>query len=171
MRSKLRNVRSAVAFLLLLVSVTANTAPEAVTTVAIRNVTVLDMRSENLQRGVTVLVRGQRIAAVGKELKIPHDARVVDGSGKFLIPGLWDNYTFTLDGISKKLPYFELLIAHGVTGVRDAGTSMNPAEAVRLRSEINSGRLLAPRLFLAGPVLIGEMPPRPSNRWGANSLS
>jgi hypothetical protein len=55
--------------------------------------------------------------------------------------------------------------------VRDAGTSMNPAEAVRLRSEINSGRLLAPRLFLAGPVLIGEMPPRPSNRWGANSLS
>jgi imidazolonepropionase-like amidohydrolase len=46
---------------------------------------------------------------------------------------------------------------------------MNPAEAVRLRSEIDAGRLLAPRLFLAGPVLIGEMPPRPSNRWGANS--
>jgi imidazolonepropionase-like amidohydrolase len=74
MRSKLRNVTSAAASLLLLVSVTANAAPETAAAVALRDVTVLDMRSENLQRDVTVLVRGKRIAAVGKELNIPQDA-------------------------------------------------------------------------------------------------
>ena len=166
----LRNVLPAIGSLLLFVAATATAADEAALTVAFRDVTVLDMRNENPQPGMTVLVRGDRIAAVGKEPKIPGGAKVVDGSGKFLIPGLWDNYTFTLDAISRKLPYFELLIAHGVTGVRDAGTSMAPAEAVRLRGEIDAGRLLAPRLFVAGPVLIGELPPRPSNRWGANSL-
>jgi hypothetical protein len=42
-----------------------------------------------------------------------------------MIPGLWDNYTFTLEAVRKNFPYYELLIAHGVLGVRDAGTSMD----------------------------------------------
>jgi imidazolonepropionase-like amidohydrolase len=167
---KLRDAVPALVSLLLFFTLTANAGDDAVPAVAFRNVTVLDMRSEKPRPGMTVLIRGDRIAGIGKELKIPERAKVIDGNGKFLIPGLWDNYTFTLDAVAKKLPYFELLVAHGVTGVRDAGTSMNPAEAARLRNEISAGRLVAPRVFLAGPVLIGEMPPRPSNRWGANSM-
>src|SRR6476620_9206100 len=142
-------LRNAVVSLLLFLTLTANAGDEPVPAVAFQNVTVLDMRSENPRRGMTVLIRGERIEGVGKELKIPQAAKVLDGNGKFLIPGLWDNYTFTLDAISRKLPYFELLIANGITGVRDAGTSMNPAEAARLRNEINAGRVVAPRLLLA----------------------
>ncbi len=145
-------------------------AKDKPTAVVIRNVTVIDMKADQPQPGLTVVTRGNRIATIGKDVKTPEHARVIDGTGKFLIPGLWDNYTFTLDAVARKLPYFELLLAHGVTGVRDVGTSMAPAEAVRLRDDINAGKHLGPRLFVAGPVLIGELPPRPSNRWGANSL-
>lgn len=114
---------------------------------------------------MTVVVSGSRIASIGKNINIPKNAEVIDASGKFLIPGLWDNYTFTLEAVKNNLPYFELLIAHGVTGVRDVGTSMDLREAAKLRDEINAGKRLAPRLFYAGTVLIGEMPPRRSNRW------
>jgi hypothetical protein len=130
-----------------------------------RNVSLIDMRSEQPQPNMTVLISGNRIAKIGKNIKIPKNAEVVDASGKFLIPGLWDNYTYTLEAVKNNFPYFELLIAHGVTGVRDVGTSMDLAEAARLRSDINAGERLAPRLFYTGTVLIGEMPPRRSNRW------
>ncbi|MEJ7623874.1 MAG: amidohydrolase family protein [Pyrinomonadaceae bacterium] len=135
-----------------------------------RNVTLIDMRSEQPKPNMTVVVSGNRIARIGKNLKIPKDAQIIDASGKFLIPGLWDNYTFTLDAMKSNFPFFELQIAHGVTGVRDAGSSMNLAEAAKLRGDINAGRVLAPRLFYAGTVLLGEMPPRPSNRWTGNSI-
>lgn len=133
--------------------------------VAFRNVTLIDMRSEQLQAGMTVVVSGNRISEIGKSVRLPKNAEIVDASGKFMIPGLWDNYTFTLEAVKNNLPYFELLIAHGVTGVRDVGTSMDLAEAARLRREINAGDRIAPRLFYAGTVLLGEMPPRRSIRW------
>ncbi|MCA1622903.1 MAG: hypothetical protein LC778_03750 [Acidobacteria bacterium] len=130
-----------------------------------RNVTLIDMRGEQPQPNMTVIVSGNRVAKIGKNLRIPKNAEIVDATGKFLIPGLWDNYTYTLEAVKNNFPFFELLIAHGVTGVRDVGTSMNLTEAAKLREEINAGKALAPRLFYAGNVLIGEMPPRRSNRW------
>jgi len=131
----------------------------------LRNVTLIDMTGAKPKPNITVVIEGNRISKIGKNIKIPKNAEVVDASGKFLIPGLWDNYTYTLEAVKNNFPYFELLIAHGVTGVRDVGTSMDLGEAARLRGDINAGERLAPRLFYAGNVLIGEMPPRRSNRW------
>lgn len=130
-----------------------------------RNVTLVDMRSPALQANITVIISGNRITKIGRNIRIPKDAEVIDASGKFMIPGLWDNYTYTLEAVKNNYPYFELLIAHGITGVRDVGTSMDLPEASRLRADINAGKILAPRLFYAGKVLIGELPPRQSNRW------
>jgi imidazolonepropionase-like amidohydrolase len=131
----------------------------------LRNVNLIDMRSDRVKPNITILVSGGRIAKIGKNVEAPRNAVIIDASGKFLIPGLWDNYTFTLEAVKHGAPFFELLLAHGVTGVRDVGTSMGLAEAARLRADINAGRMLAPRLFYAGNVLQGEMPPRRSNRW------
>lgn len=133
--------------------------------IALRNVTLIDMVSERPRPNMTVLIAGNRISKIGKNIKIPQNAEVVEAGGKFLIPGLWDSYTFTLEAVKNKLPYFDLLIANGVTGVRDVGTSMDLQEAAELRAKINEGKILAPRLYYAGTVLIGEMPPRRSNRW------
>jgi imidazolonepropionase-like amidohydrolase len=130
-----------------------------------RNVTLIDMRSPAPKANMTVVVKGNRIAEIGKNIKIPKKSEVVDGSGKFLIPGLWDNYTFALEAVKNGYPFFELLIAHGVTGVRDVGASLDLREAANLRGNINAGKILAPRLFYAGTVLQSEMPPRKSTRW------
>ncbi|HUR99805.1 MAG TPA: hypothetical protein VMZ26_17200, partial [Pyrinomonadaceae bacterium] len=133
--------------------------------IAIRNVTVIDMRSATPTAGANVVIENGRIRSIGKNAKIPKDAEVIDGRGKYLVPGFWDSYTYTLEAVKHHHPYFELLIAHGVTGVRDVGTSYDLAEAAKLRSDINAGRVLGPRLFYSGSVLIGEMPPRRSDRW------
>ena len=74
--------------------------------VALREVTLIDMRSDKPQPHMTVVTRGNRITSIGRNATIPAGAQVVEGDGKFLIPGLWDNYTYTLDAVAKKLPYF-----------------------------------------------------------------
>lgn len=141
-------------------SILAQTRP-----IIIDHVTVIDMRSERLKPDVTILLSGGRIAKIGKKVKVPASAEIIDAKGKFLIPGLWDSYTFTLEAVKHGGPFFELFMAHGVTGVRDAGASLNLTDAAKLRADINAGRVLAPRLFYAGVVLQGEMPPRRSSRW------
>jgi hypothetical protein len=138
--------------------------------IVFRHVTVIDMTSEQPRVNVTVVVSGNRIAEIGKNVRVPSNAQIIDGKGKFLIPGLWDNYTFTLDAVRKHLPFFELLIAHGVTGVRDSGTAMGLPEAAQLRDDINTGKILAPRLFYTGTVINGEGEKRDSNRWTGNSV-
>src|SRR5947209_7875785 len=131
--------------------------------IVFRHVTLIDMTSEQPKSDMTVVVKGNRIAEIGTNVRVPKNAEVIDATGNFLIPGLWDNYTFTLDAVRNNFPFFELLIAHGVTGVRDAGTGMDLREIAKLRNEINAGKILAPRLFYAGTVINGEGDKRESN--------
>src|SRR3954469_19792160 len=72
------------------------------------NVTLIDMRSEKPRSGMTVVVDGDRIAKIGRNIKIPKAAEVVDATGKFLIPGLWDSYTYTLDAVQEGNPFLEM---------------------------------------------------------------
>src|SRR5918911_803520 len=82
---------------------------------AITGVTVIDATGAPARPGMTVVVTGDRITAVGKsgEVDVPEGARVVDGKGKYLIPGLWDMHVHTA---SPSFP--ALYLANGVTGVR-----------------------------------------------------
>src|SRR6516165_11486251 len=83
---------------------------------AITCVTVIDATGAPARPDITVVVTGDRITAVGKsgEIRVPEGARVVDGKGKYLIPGLWDMHVHTADR-----SYLTLYVANGVTGVRD----------------------------------------------------
>ena len=67
-------------------------------TVAIRGVTVVDVRDGSLHPEQTVLVTGNRIAAVGpvREVAVPDDAEVVEAAGHYLIPGLWDMHVHSV---------------------------------------------------------------------------
>lgn len=123
--------------------------------VVFRNVMLIDMRGEKPQPNMTVVVSGTRIAKIGRNIKIPKDAEVVDAGGKFLMPGLWENFSYTLDAVKEGFPYFEMMVAHGVTGARDSGTHMDLAEAKRLQNDIAAGRVLAPRLFYSGRAVNG----------------
>jgi len=109
----------------------------------------------------TVLIQKQRIAAVGPAdtLGIPRAARIVDGRGKFLIPGLVDMHVHLTaagepDGSRRFM--MPLLLANGITTVRDMGGYLE--SLIPLRKEINDGKRLGPRIFYAGPYLDGSPP-------------
>jgi imidazolonepropionase-like amidohydrolase len=132
---------------------------------AITNVTVVDMVAGRNRPGMTVVVEGNRIVAVERATSsIPKSARTIDGSGKFLIPGLWDMHIHTFfgdwvpGGREVTLP---LLIANGVTGVRDMGSDVKPV--LSARDDIASGNLLGPRMIVSGPMLDGPKSQFPSS--------
>ena len=107
---------------LLATLVAAQTTPSAQSKALVfRNVTLIDGTGAAAQPGTTVVVTGNRITAVGSNAAVPQGAQVVDGTGKFLIPGLWDMHLH-LRGDSR-VPRFTtygevLMIANGVTGAR-----------------------------------------------------
>lgn len=121
--------------------------------IAIANVTILSPAHGSARPGYTVLVAGDTIVAVGRrnELEPPADATVIDGSGRYLIPGLWDLHTHLTLADSAAAP---LMVAQGVTGARDMGAVL--AEIDTLRRRVASGRLLGPRIVYVGPTLNGE---------------
>jgi urease alpha subunit len=97
-------------------ALTARAGQAPGTVLAITGVTVIDATGEPAQPGMTVVVTGNRITAVGKsgDVRVPQGARVGDGNGKYLIPGLWDMHVHTADP-----SFLSLYLANGVTGVRD----------------------------------------------------
>lgn len=58
----------------------------------IRNATVLTVTNGVIENG-SVLIRGSKIAAVGKDIAAPANARVIDGTGKFVLPGIIDTHS------------------------------------------------------------------------------
>ncbi|MDQ6611531.1 MAG: amidohydrolase family protein, partial [Gemmatimonadota bacterium] len=99
-----------------------------------------------LQDG-TIIVRDGRIAAVGARasIAVPAGMRTIDVRGKTIIPGLWDMHAHVA------LPEWgPAYLGVGVTTVRDMGGEQ--AFLVAFRDAIRSGRVLGPRLLLAGLV-------------------
>ena len=119
---------------------------------AIKNVTVIDSTGAAAQPAQTVLVKGDRVdrIAPAKDAAVPEGARVVDGIGKFLLPGLWDMHMH-LSHVSDSA--FPVLIANGVTGVRDMGGDLEQVD--RWREQIRSGAVIGPRVFRTGAVVDG----------------
>jgi hypothetical protein len=150
--------RLAVTLLFVLTGLSAAQTPSLV----FDHVTVIDASGSRPQPDMTVVITGNRITALDTtgKVKIPKDAQVVDASGKFLIPGLWDMHTHVQDGFpgageEKSLsPFFKLYLANGVTGIRDMG-GRHLDWFVRMRQEVADGKRLGPRLVTAGQALDG----------------
>ena len=143
-------MKSPVSLLLLLALIGAPMPAAAQDLVAIRNVTVIPMTGADAIPGQTVIVRGSRIAELGPAgvIRVPDGASVVDGTGKFLIPGLFDLHTHTSKTRASALG---LYVVHGVTTIRDQGSEH--AEVLRWRGEIRTGERIGPRMIIAGPYL------------------
>ena len=115
--------------------------------------TVVDPRAGVAHAGRTVVVRGEHVELVGgaEELVVPDDARRVDGSGRFLIPGLWDMHVH----MTQARRFGDLFVANGVTGVRDMFTSTRIG---RLKEGFASGEKVGPRVVAAGRIVDGPNP-------------
>lgn len=115
----------------------------------IRNVTVIDGTGAVPATGMTVVIAQSRITAISTEGSVdyPSSARVIDGTGKYLIPGLWDMHVHLRD-LEGTLPLF---IINGVTTVRDMGSELR--KTVALRQQIEAGMLVGPRIKTSGMML------------------
>lgn len=116
--------------------------------IAITNVTVIDVAGGAPQKVVTVLTRGQDIVAIGRDISVPADAIRVDAKGKFLIPGLWDMHAHHQGTGAQSV---DLFIANGVVGTRDMGADVD--FILPLRDRISRGELLGPEIVATGPIL------------------
>ena len=149
-------MRKSLSLFLLLIFVNQTTAQQLPSTLAFTHVTVIDMTGAPPKSDMTVVVAGDRITDLGPsgQVRIPQGAQVIDATGKFLIPGLWDIH-FHIKETERTFPLF---IANGVTGVRNMGGDFQ--KLFEWRNAIAAGRLLGPRIVSCGPVVDG---PRPAN--------
>ena len=117
-------------------------------TLAITHIGVVDVAAGRIVTNTTVTIAGDTISSVDQNGAPPAGAQVVDGQGKFLIPGLWDMHAHVQVNEKGWLP---LYIANGVTGIRDMGADLD--FILDIRQATASGRVLGPRIVAAGPIL------------------
>jgi imidazolonepropionase-like amidohydrolase len=128
-------------------------------TVAFTNVNVVPMdKKERVLENQTVLVRDGFIVEIGKKVKIPKDAQIIDGRGKYLIPGLVDMHTHLLsdgDEYPDSIAEDELrvMVANGVTTIR---FMIGTPEQLILRAKSAKGEIIAPTIYSASPHLTGR---------------
>jgi len=134
----------------------------------IDDVTVIDVKNGQAVTHRSVVVHGTRILAVvgPEEAEKTHriKADLIDGKGKYLIPGLWDMHVHMVFGDwfpRGKEVTVPLFIANGVTGVRDMGGELEVLQ--QWRKDISSGKMLGPRIVMSGPMLDGPQPRFPSS--------
>src|SRR5262252_7880029 len=125
--------------------------------------TVIDATGAPARSDMTVVMTGSQISALGEtgNVRVPSEAQVVDATGKFVVPGLWDMHVhwYLKD-------YLPLFIANGVTGVRLMwGSPRHHA----WRQAIAQGTLLGPRLIIASPIVDGPQPIWPGSTTVANA--
>ena len=123
--------------------------PPETSVIAIVGATLIDGRGGPPVSDAVVIVKGERIEAVGNRasVKIPPGAEIVDAKGLTLLPGLIDSH-FHIDGDD---PLPALYLSHGVTSIRDPGQWIEAYDKARKASAP------IPRLFLCGPHL--DSPP------------
>jgi cytosine/adenosine deaminase-related metal-dependent hydrolase len=120
-------------------------------------VNIIDVTGGELRRDMTVVITGDRISAIGPSAttSVPADAKVIDATGQFLIPGLWDMHVHWYGRDT-----FTLFIANGVTSVRQM---FGNSDLLRWRDQIAKGSLLGPRMVVASPIIDGPEPIWPNS--------
>ena len=129
--------------------------PPAAELLVIENVTVVDAETATLRPGMTVEVENGRIRRLAPAAGESPSGLVVDGTRKFLIPGLWDMHVHLPLKLSTHF-HLPLFVAHGVTAVRDMMDCRNPSHRVfACLEDKRSWNDAVGRGELAGPRVMG----------------
>src|SRR5579863_4486444 len=129
--------------------------------IVITHVTVINPGTSSVRANQAVMITGGRIASVSDAatFQAPKNAQIIDATGQYLMPGLWDMHVHSAfgdwfpGGRDIILPLF---IANGVTGVRDMGGDV--PVLMEWRKEIASGQIVGPRMVISGPMLDAYLP-------------
>lgn len=122
--------------------------------IVIQSVNVVPMDSERILENQTVVIRDGRITAIGSKIKPGKNALIVNGQGKYLIPGLAEMHAHVppIDDLAPMKDVLFLFAANGITTIR--GMLGHPKH-LELRSKVQSGEIIGPRFFTTGPSFSG----------------
>lgn len=129
--------------------------------IVITHATLINPATASVQPDSIVVINGDRITFVSHSVAVPlaKNTRVIDATGKFLIPGLWDMHVHSAfgdwfpGGRDIILPLF---VANGITGVRDMGGDLQVLLA--WRKQIAAREIVGPRMVISGPMLDALLP-------------
>ena len=143
--------------LIALLAASCPSAQEPTTTTVLEHVSVVPMDRERILHDQTVVLQQNRIVSIEPSGEEPVSAAVrIDGSGKFLIPGLHDLHLH-IEGTAE----LTLCVAHGVTSVRNM---WGGPDTLALRDRVLRGELLGPTIWTTGPIVDGPDPVWPGSR-------
>ncbi|HEU4996119.1 MAG TPA: amidohydrolase family protein [Gemmatimonadaceae bacterium] len=134
-------------------------------TTAFVNVTVVPLDRERTLDRQTVVVKGDRIVAMGPAAStaVPGDANRIDGSGKYLMPGLAEMHAHVVGGnnpnheqINRDILF--LYVANGITSIR---AMLGAPNQLPLREQLRRGEVLGPTMYVSAPSLNGNSAPNP----------
>jgi hypothetical protein len=120
---------------------------------AITNVTIIDAVN-GVRENQSVIFVGDEITAIQPADAELNVAESIDGTGKYLIPGLWDFHVHLTydDRFTESMP--ALFLSYGITSVRDTGGLLH--KVLPVVEKMRADDALAPRVFFAGPLLDGN---------------
>lgn len=133
---------------------------------AFTNVNVLSMASESVLVDQTVVVADGVIVAAGPsgDVELPRGAAVIDGSGRYLMPGLAEMHAHVPPGDNPPREDIEdilfLYLANGITTIRGM---LGSAYQIPLADEIERGEVLGPRFYVGAPAINGNSAPTPAD--------
>ncbi len=126
--------------------------------IAILNGQVIDLESGKVEEKDIFIFEGS-ITKIGNADSVGkfESKQTIDASGKFLLPGFWDNHVHFRGGdslVKSNKNFLKLFIANGITTVRDAGGDLT-GPVTQWKSEIENGHLIGPTIFTSGPKIDG----------------
>lgn len=142
--------------LLLLTGSIVNRSTDA-STLVVRGANLFDSETKAMRPDQTIVVLGERIATVGetRQVKIPKGSTILDGRGKYIIPGLIDAHAHVMTVLywaqmtgDETLPYY---LANGVTAIRNTGDGIAVQKLIRQYALEHPQ--VSPRLFMCSSLI------------------
>lgn len=133
----------------------------------ISNTSIVNIKSGAIVENQLILISGDTIRKIDDSANRENYSATqeLDGSGKYVIPGLWDMHVHFRGGdtlIEENKNLLPLFLAFGITTIRDAGGDISPA-VLKWREQIKAGELDGPNIFTSGPKLDGAVPAWPGS--------
>ena len=136
--------------------------PPPVDELVITNVNVVDVDLGEIEPHRNVVLRDGFIVSVGQWVPAGRGVPTIDGTDKYLVPGLWDAHTHALVSAADERVALPLYVVHGITSIRDVTSDRPLNDLLRTYRALETGARVGPRIELAGPVLDGSADGRTS---------
>ncbi|WP_047245047.1 amidohydrolase family protein [Maribacter thermophilus] len=138
--------------------ISCKSEPQILYDIAIQNVHLIDLETGKVNK-MDIYLNGDRVAKIAPtgDNTEPKANRIIDGSGKYVLPGFWDNHVHFRGGdslIEANKNFLKLFMANGITTVREAGGDLT-SSIMEWKKAIGKDELVGPTIFTSGPKIDG----------------